>query len=583
MANNNCNPTCPTGVNKYTGLRYVPKFMGQWDNTQAYEPLMIVQYQGNSYTSKTYVPIGVLITNETYWAITGNYNAQVEQYRQEVVALANNVAKNENDITDIFTELDIINADVDKLNKFFLQKPVNIVNAGADPTGIEDASPIINNLLQTSDVYIPEGQFKLNSSIITNGHSIIGSGPDSVLNFGNVVVGIFSNASISETHVYIGDFKINAINITQATMQIIHSAFYHLENIVITDVNNCYGIISEPSYATSRALTVNNVKILGYGSNSTGFMFNNKSHDSRLTNVEIMGFHTGIYTNSYLILLNVHIWYGPYGSRTITLADFNTSIGISAFYHLTATNLYIDSFSKYIKLRNTGLWMSINNLVILDDEAFTHPEAYSYVFDTSEVDDRTIKLRITGGMIRIQDKMRRIVTNDYILNNRDTIQMVNVIFNTEFRTTELPYDPAITTATTGRQTISSFSSSVEAVTTNAYRLFTVVGTGGYIECHGYIVGSGMYQLKAYILGGSGDVDVHFLDVPPRFKLAYDKITLDGARGLYALTFYVVPLVNATYWSSGLDIFTLMGCGAYILKQNEISFKSASSVTVLTAP
>ena len=80
-----------SGKNVYVGHRYVPKIMGDWDDTQIYEPLSIVQYQGNSFTSRQYVPSGVEITNEEYWASTGNYNAQVEQYRQDVRNLENNV------------------------------------------------------------------------------------------------------------------------------------------------------------------------------------------------------------------------------------------------------------------------------------------------------------------------------------------------------------------------------------------------------------------------------------------------------------------------------------------------------------
>lgn len=76
--------------NTYIGARYVPIFSGQWDNTKSYEPLVIVEYQGNSYTSKTYVPVGADINNTDFWALTGNYNAQVEAYRQEVVELKNN-------------------------------------------------------------------------------------------------------------------------------------------------------------------------------------------------------------------------------------------------------------------------------------------------------------------------------------------------------------------------------------------------------------------------------------------------------------------------------------------------------------
>lgn len=75
-------------VREYIGARYVPVFADPlaWDSTKTYEPLTVVSYQGNSFTSRQAVPAGIDITNETYWAQTGNYNAQIEQYRQEVQA-----------------------------------------------------------------------------------------------------------------------------------------------------------------------------------------------------------------------------------------------------------------------------------------------------------------------------------------------------------------------------------------------------------------------------------------------------------------------------------------------------------------
>lgn len=78
-------------VREYIGARYVPLFMGDWDSTVNYEPLSIVSSQGNSYTSRQYVPAGTLLTNNEYWALTGNYNAQIEQYRQEVTNLSSTV------------------------------------------------------------------------------------------------------------------------------------------------------------------------------------------------------------------------------------------------------------------------------------------------------------------------------------------------------------------------------------------------------------------------------------------------------------------------------------------------------------
>lgn len=75
---------------KYIGARYVPVFGRQgeesvaWDNNKDYEPLTIVLHNGSSYTSRQYVPVGIDIANETYWAQTGNYNAQIEGLQEEI-------------------------------------------------------------------------------------------------------------------------------------------------------------------------------------------------------------------------------------------------------------------------------------------------------------------------------------------------------------------------------------------------------------------------------------------------------------------------------------------------------------------
>ena len=93
------------GTRQYIGARYVPIFGRkceesiEWDNSAPYEPLTIVLYQGNSYTSRQYVPVGVEITNQEFWALTGNYNAQVEQYRRDVQAFDGRISANATAIT----------------------------------------------------------------------------------------------------------------------------------------------------------------------------------------------------------------------------------------------------------------------------------------------------------------------------------------------------------------------------------------------------------------------------------------------------------------------------------------------------
>lgn len=88
-------------VTQYIGARYVPLLADpmEWSSERVYEPLTIVLHQGNSYTSRQAVPRGVDIANTTYWAPTGNYNAQLEQYRQEVKAYDQKVDQTADDLT----------------------------------------------------------------------------------------------------------------------------------------------------------------------------------------------------------------------------------------------------------------------------------------------------------------------------------------------------------------------------------------------------------------------------------------------------------------------------------------------------
>jgi chromosome segregation ATPase len=64
----------------------------EWDIHRSYESLTIVTHDGESYTSKCNVGPGIDITNTRYWAKTGAYNAQVEQYKNEVKDLSSQVS-----------------------------------------------------------------------------------------------------------------------------------------------------------------------------------------------------------------------------------------------------------------------------------------------------------------------------------------------------------------------------------------------------------------------------------------------------------------------------------------------------------
>ena len=164
--------------NVYVGHRYVPLIMGQWDKSIAYEGLSIVQHEGNSYTSRKHVPIGIDILNEEFWAVTGNYNVQVEQYRQEVIKLSEDVDLLELDL-DKKVDQTVFNSKVSELNTLIARKAdqstmTTELNKKADKTEMNEALNKKTDLInQTVNYYIPDDYDTLSRAIsdICNKHS----------------------------------------------------------------------------------------------------------------------------------------------------------------------------------------------------------------------------------------------------------------------------------------------------------------------------------------------------------------------------------------------------------------------------
>lgn len=88
------------GARQYVGARYVPIFGRageetiEWDDRAPYEPLTVVMHEGVSYVSRRYVPTGIQVTDTDYWAQTYRFDAQVEQYRQEVLSFDGRISDN---------------------------------------------------------------------------------------------------------------------------------------------------------------------------------------------------------------------------------------------------------------------------------------------------------------------------------------------------------------------------------------------------------------------------------------------------------------------------------------------------------
>lgn len=136
-------PGC--GPSMYVGARYVPKFADpiEWDTERGYESLTIVTYKGESYTSKCPVPPGIDIKNERYWALTGAYNAQVEEYKNQVKDLSEQVtgfASDNKEFRDKITQYDKDNAEM----KNSVASTVARVDALAER--VDNADAAISNL-----------------------------------------------------------------------------------------------------------------------------------------------------------------------------------------------------------------------------------------------------------------------------------------------------------------------------------------------------------------------------------------------------------------------------------------------------
>ena len=148
-------------VTQYIGARYVPMLADpvEWSSANAYEPLTIVLYQGNSYTSRQAVPAGVAITNEDFWACTGNYNAQIEAYRQEVARIAGQLDDIEDDVSDAKTaaqnalaylgtgwsDVDTVRAAINALNQAIGTLPAGVTDIGSALGDIDNSIGAIND------------------------------------------------------------------------------------------------------------------------------------------------------------------------------------------------------------------------------------------------------------------------------------------------------------------------------------------------------------------------------------------------------------------------------------------------------
>lgn len=92
---------------QYVGARYVPKFMGLYDATQAYEALCVVDNGlGTSYISTQPVPAGTPLTNTTYWAIYGASSGAIINLQNQIGDLSSLTTADQSNLVNAINEVD---------------------------------------------------------------------------------------------------------------------------------------------------------------------------------------------------------------------------------------------------------------------------------------------------------------------------------------------------------------------------------------------------------------------------------------------------------------------------------------------
>lgn len=138
-------------VRQYIGNRYVPIIYGEWTNTVAYEPLTIVTHEGNGYTSKQNVPVGVDISNTNYWVLTTNYDGNFQK-------LVTDVSKLQADMSQAQTDMSQAQTDITSLEGTVSNHTTQITNNSDDIETLTSSYNTLSKKVQTNTTNITQLQ-----------------------------------------------------------------------------------------------------------------------------------------------------------------------------------------------------------------------------------------------------------------------------------------------------------------------------------------------------------------------------------------------------------------------------------------
>jgi hypothetical protein len=269
---------------QYIGSRYVPIFADptEWDSTRTYEPLTIVLNEGNSYTSRQFVPVNVTLTNTDYWLETGNYNAQLEQYRRtalqrnfetvEAMTNANYLA-----LGNIANTLGYHTSDDGGAASYIITQD-----------GTADGYSVIalDNGLYANLVYTGNWTFEMFGAYGDGTHDDT-SAITTALEY---IEALTSDITIQEIQGY-GTYFHNGFTVHPNRISIIHATFLNNSNPIVINASNEQAGLYRDIAGLSQC-TINNISS---NSSHTGIEFGSNAGKAMLDRCVINNFNIGVY------------------------------------------------------------------------------------------------------------------------------------------------------------------------------------------------------------------------------------------------------------------------------------------------
>ena len=384
-------------IRNYVGARYVPKFADpvEWQANTSYEAMVIVTYNNSSYTSKIPVPptVGNPAENSTYWALTGNYNAQVEQYRQDVVKVKedinNNNAQVEQYRQDVVKVKEDINNNSNNItnlsNKVALNSmPIRdfIKYYGATHTG--DMAALLQTALNECAsnniiLFVPSGDYTINSSItLPDNAKLVGAGMFNTrfICKSDFLVGNTSTFECENYFLYgfsaIGQWTNDGLKNNEQKGIKLWGVSGNIEYVCMRSFTDGFALLQPDDNYQSKV----DEKEGHFINNCTAMYcqlgFRVYTYDSILNNIVCARCESGYIGIGGQMINNIHIWGFSNIGFQITTGQINnlqvegcTNITPSACLYLSSGNIEINNFHFWNCRTSSDWWVLADNCNVI--------------------------------------------------------------------------------------------------------------------------------------------------------------------------------------------------------------------------